>query len=252
MFFHPVKQSRFGWNVKFNHCDMLWIGFQFQRQSKHLTTGILGMKIGMYLLRLGHSLALLDWRMIYSIGLCMVDVDLLTYGLGLWQVLIKLPAAFGLCMSMENILNAIGLRVHCMVNIFSKLGLQLHCMVNTFAKLGLRLRCMVNLFAKLGHLLRCMVIIFATLGLRRQCLEKYMDKVGLSMVQRSWVRIYMTVGLHALATFHGMVWGEVEQEMELFLAVLWASGMRLATPRKESYRIFLQNHHLFNLETGFN
>ena len=104
MFFHPVKQSRFGWNVKFNHCDMLRIGFQFQRQSKHLTTGILGMKIGMYLLRLGHSLALLDWRMIYSIGLCMVDVDLLTYGLGLWQVLIKLPAAFGLCMSMENIL----------------------------------------------------------------------------------------------------------------------------------------------------
>ena len=49
MFFHPVKQSRFGWNVKFNRCDMLWIGFEFQKASKHLTTGILGMKIGMYL-----------------------------------------------------------------------------------------------------------------------------------------------------------------------------------------------------------
>ena len=216
MFFHPVKQSRFGWNVKFNHCDMLWIGFQFQRQSKHLTTGILGMKIGMYLLRLGHSLTLLVWRMIN--------------GIGFLQVLIKLPAAFGLCMSMENILNAIGLRRHCMVNIYAKLGLQLHCTVNIFAKLGLQLHCMVDTFAKLGHLLRCMAIIFATLGLRRQCLEKYMDKVGLSMVQRSWVRIYMTVGLHALATFHGMVWGEVEQEMELFLAVSLASGVRVATP----------------------
>jgi hypothetical protein len=40
----------------------------------------------------------------------------------------------------------------------------------------------------------------------------------------------MNEDLHALAIFHGMVWGEVEQEMEGVQAESWANGMKVATP----------------------
>ena len=42
----------------------------------------------------------------------------------------------------------------------------------------------------------------------------YLDVIGLSMGRGICLRICMNVDLHALAIFHGMVWGEVELEME--------------------------------------
>jgi hypothetical protein len=54
----------------------------------------------------------------------------------------------------------------------------------------------------------------------------YLDKLGL----RRWPKIqggdYLTVDPDAPVNFHGMMWGEVEWEMESFLGAPMAHGQR--------------------------
>ena len=88
------------------------------------------------------------------------------------------------------------------------------CTANTLTVIGL-LQSMVNSVMTLG-LLVCMVL--------------YLDKLGPHQRLKIQGGDYLTVDLDAPVNFHGMMWGEVEWEMESFLGAPMAHGRRAQDP----------------------
>ena len=144
--------------------------------------------------------------------------------IGLWMCTVLIKNKAGLCWSMVFTLNKVG-RLWSMEFFLDKLGLSLS-MVNIMDTLGLLLGTVIIL-AKLG-LLMSMDLFLTKIGLLHRDVN-FQATVGLAL--RMVVSgDHLTVDPDALVTFHGMMWGEVEWEMESFLGAPMAHGRRAQDP----------------------
>ena len=155
-----------------------------------------------------HLIAL---RIVSNLGICVVEVEMLGFKIGLSMVDVVhsvFQIGLSMCVSMGDPLIKLGLWI-CMVLISATIGL-LSCMVLTLATIGL-LSCTGLILDTIG-LLACMAQILDTVGLL-MCMVFFLTAVGL--LASMWALVhYLRKILKVLAIFRGMLWGEVELEME--------------------------------------
>ena len=142
-----------------------------------------------------HLIAL---RIVSNLGICVVEVEMLGFKIGLSMVDVVhsvFQIGLSMCASMGDPLIKLGLWI-CMVLISATIGL-LSCTGLILDTIGL-LACMAQILDTVGFLM-CMVFFLTAVGL----------------LASMWALVhYLRKILKVLAIFRGMLWGEVELEME--------------------------------------
>ena len=163
--------------------------------------------------------------MLLKIGPCMVEVELMTFGVGLWQALLQFQAAFGLHTCMVNISAAIGL-CRSVENRLAKIGLPSMRLLHILTKLGLSMQCLEINMHKLGLSMWRMMAVLETLGLCMHIMMVYTDTLGLSIwrVEPLLRGNFMILVKAAFVRILNMVWGEVDWEMECLNLALTMCG----------------------------
>ena len=142
-----------------------------------------------------HLIAL---RIVSNLGICVVEVEMLGFKIGLSMVDVVhsvFQIGLSMCASMGDPLIKLGLWI-CMVLISATIGL-LSCTGLILDTIGL-LACMAQILDTVGFLM-CMVFFLTAVGL----------------LASMWALVhYLRKILKVLAIFRGMLRGEVELEME--------------------------------------